>query len=70
MGSEETHSDVAISKERVQDFIQNNSDPVVTAGDVAARFKMSNQYANRKLSEFVDKNHIEVRKVGAATKVY
>jgi len=70
MGYQTAKESPAVNKERVRKIFRNNSEPIITAKDVANRFNVSNQYANRKLREFVRDGLLEQRRVGASAKVY
>jgi Fic family protein len=64
------HEVSAVNKESVQNLLRNKPYPVITAGDVAEEFDVSNQYANRKLKQLVQEGYLERRKVGGAAAVY
>lgn len=62
--SEPSHDDVL-------QFVQRNSCPFVTSGDVAERFdEVHDRTIRKRLNDLVESGRLEMRKVGANAKVW
>jgi len=59
-----------ITDKDILDLFRDAEDPVLTAGDVADAFDISNQAANKRLSRLEREGDVIRKEVGAAAVVY
>lgn len=59
-----------LTYEQIRDYFREASDPVLTAGEIADAFNISQQGANYRLKRMVDGDDLERKKVGGAAAVY
>lgn len=70
MSAETNSQKEKVTYDNILSFIRTHKDPVVTAGEVAAEFDISNQAANYRLSELSERGKVREKTVGASAKVW
>lgn len=59
-----------LDDDTVLELFRRHPDPVITAGEVAEAFEISNQAANKRLRHLQEENRLQRKKVGGAAVVY
>lgn len=59
-----------MSYDSIIEFVRDHEEPVVTAGDVAQEFDVTNGAANYRLKRLKERGEVAEKEVGASAKVW